>query len=96
MLTPQQLTTLNEIDFRRQVALALGYPEKRKTVGITTEQETDFQRLDKETHDQLYRIDCDMLGQAIQILTPHQRQQLQEKVDRRMCGDLPAKPDQHN
>jgi Spy/CpxP family protein refolding chaperone len=91
ILTPQQLTMLNEINFRRQVALALGYPEKRKTVGITAQQAADFQRLDKEAHEQLYRIDRKMLGQAMQILTPHQRQQLQEEVDRRMHGDLPAR-----
>ncbi|MEN6365627.1 MAG: hypothetical protein ABFC88_02300 [Thermoguttaceae bacterium] len=93
ILTPQQLKTLNEINFRRQVALALGYPEKRKTVGITAQQEADFQRLDKETHEQLFRIDQEMLGQAMQILTPHQRQQLREEIDRRMCGDSPAKPE---
>jgi len=28
MLTPQQLATLNEINFRRQVVLALGYPKR--------------------------------------------------------------------
>ena len=89
VLSPQQLATLNEINFRRQVTLALGYPEKRKTVGITPQQEAEFQRLDKETHEQLYRIDREMLGQAMKILTPRQRRQLQTEVDRLMQGDLP-------
>lgn len=93
MLTPQQLTTLTEINFRRQVVLALGYPEKRKTVGITAQQEAGFHRLDTETHEQLYRIDREMLGQVLKILTPGQRQQLQAEVDRRMHGDLSEKPE---
>jgi len=92
ILTPQQRTTLNEINFHRQVALALGYPEKRKTVGITAQQEADFQRLDNKFHEQLYRIDREMLGQALEVLTPRQRQQLHEEADRRRHGDLPAKP----
>ncbi|MCX7425562.1 MAG: hypothetical protein NTW96_08065 [Planctomycetia bacterium] len=65
ILNPRQLTTLNEINFRRQAALALGYPEKRKTLGVTAQQAADFQRLDEETHGRLYRIDREMLGQAL-------------------------------
>ena len=83
ILTPQQLTTLNEINFRRQVVLALGYPEKRKTIGMTDQQTADLQRLDKETNEQQYRIDQEMLGQALKILTPRQREQLREEIDRR-------------
>ena len=90
ILTPQQLTTLNEINFRRQVALVLGYPEKRKTVGITAQQAADFQRLDKETHEQLYRIDREMLGQALETLTPRQREQLREEIDQRAHGKFPV------
>ena len=93
ILTPQQLTTLNEINFRRQVALALGYPEKRKTVGVTAQQAADFQRLDKETHERLYRIDREMRGQALETLTPRQREQLREEIDRRAHGNFPVKPD---
>ncbi len=82
ILSPQQLTMLNEINFRRQVALALSYPEKRKTVGITAQQATDIQRLDKETHQRLYRIDREMLGQALETLTPQQRERLRGEIDR--------------
>lgn len=93
ILTPQQLTTLNEINFRRQVALALGYSKKRKTVGVTAQQAADFQRLDKESHERLYRIDREMLGQALETLTPRQREQLREEIDRRAHGIFPVKPD---
>ena len=86
ILTPQQLATLNEIDFHRQVVLALGYPEKRQSIGMTDQQKVDLQRLDKETHEQLYRIDREMLGKALEILTPSQREQLSAEIDRRI-GD---------
>ena len=86
ILTPQQLTTFNEIDFRRKVALALGYPEKREKVRITEQQSTAFQRLDKGTHERRYRIDCEMLARALESLTPRQQEQLREKIDRRFYG----------
>jgi len=86
ILTPQQLTTLNEVNFRRQVALALGHPEKRKTVGVAAQQAADFQRLDMVSHERLYRIDREMLKQALEILTSRQRQQLREEIDRRVHG----------
>jgi hypothetical protein len=83
ILTPHQLTLLTEINFRRQVVLALGYPKKGETIGMTDEQTADLQRLDKETHKQLYRIDREMLGKALEILTPSQRAQLGAEIDRR-------------
>jgi hypothetical protein len=83
ILTPQQLTDLKEIDFRRAVVLALGYPEKRKAVGITEQQEADLARINKETDEQLYRIDREMMGQAIKILSAQQQQKLREKIDER-------------
>jgi hypothetical protein len=66
ILTPHQLTILKEISFRRQVVLALGYPKKRETIGMTDQQTSDLQRLDTETHEQLYRIDREMLGKALE------------------------------
>lgn len=86
ILTPQQLTTFNEIDFRRKVALALGYPEKREKIGITAQQTADFEQLAKETHERWYRIDRETLEQALETLTPRQREQLREEIDRRVYG----------
>ena len=83
ILTPQQLTALNEINFRRQVALALSYPEKRKTVEITTRQAAGLKRLDKENLKHLHRIDRETLAKAISILSPRQREQLRVEIDRR-------------
>jgi len=83
ILSPQQLTTLNEIDFRRRVVLALGYPEKRKTVGITAQQEAEFQRLAEQRYPQLYRIEREMRARVVAILTPEQRKQLQDEIDHR-------------
>ena len=83
ILTPQQLATLGEINFRRQAALAIGYPEKRKTIDVTVEQAAEFQRLDNETHERLYRIDREMLGQVLDILTPRQQEELRGEIDRR-------------
>ena len=87
ILTPQQLTTFNEIDFRRKVALALGYPEKREKVRITEQQSDAFQRLDKGNHERRYRIDCEMLARALEALTPRQQEQLREEIDRRFYGE---------
>ena len=83
ILTPEQLTLLNEINFRRQVMLALGYPEKRESIGMTDQQQADLQRLDKESSEQQYRIDREMLGKVLEIITPPQREQLIAEMDRR-------------
>jgi hypothetical protein len=37
-LTSKQLATLNEINFRREVVLALGYPKKRDELSLTEQQ----------------------------------------------------------
>lgn len=86
ILTPQQLTSLKEIDFRRKVVLALGYPDKREAIGITDEQTTELRRLDARTQEQLYRIDREMLEKVLEILTLHQRNQLSTEIDRRIGG----------
>lgn len=83
ILTPQQLTTLVEINFRRQVVLALGYPEKRDSIGMTDQQKADLQRLDNESSEQQYRIDREMLGKVLELITPPQRQQLIAEIGRR-------------
>ncbi|WP_146531223.1 hypothetical protein [Novipirellula artificiosorum] len=86
ILTPRQLATFNEIEFRRKAALALGYPEKREKVGMTEQQFAAFQRLDKETHQRRYRIDCEMLARALGSLSPRQQERLREKIDRKFYG----------
>jgi hypothetical protein len=86
ILTPQQLATLNEINFRRQVVLAVGYPKKQEMIGMTNPQKVDLQRIYKETHEQLYPIDREMLGRALEIVTPVQREQLSAGIDRRIGG----------
>lgn len=83
ILTAAQLTMLDEINFRRQVVLALGYPEKRESIAITDAQQADLQRLDNETHAEHYRIDRQMFGKVLELLTPSQREQLTAKIERR-------------
>jgi len=83
ILTPQQLTTLVEINFRREVVLALGYPKKRESIGMTDQQKADLQRLNKDSSEQQYGIDREMLGKVLEIITPHQREQLIAEIDRR-------------
>jgi hypothetical protein len=84
ILTPTQLKMIEEIDFRRKVVLALGYPEKRKTIRMTEKQEADLQRLNKsqEMQDALVRMDQETSDQALKILTSRQREQLQEEIDK--------------
>ncbi|MEX2114643.1 MAG: hypothetical protein WD845_15730 [Pirellulales bacterium] len=86
MLTPRQLAMLNEIDFRRRVVLALGYPEKRAKVGLSAQQATTLDQLDQVTHERRYRVDRDMLARAVEITTPAQREQLQTKIERQGYG----------
>jgi Spy/CpxP family protein refolding chaperone len=86
ILTPQQLATLNEINFRRQVVLAVGYPEKQKSIGMTDPQKAEIERIYKETHERLSPVDREMLGKVLEILTPAQREQLGAEIDRRMGG----------
>lgn len=82
ILTPQQLTMLNEINFHRQVALALCYPEKSKKVGITAQQTAEFQRLDKENLKHLYCIDDEALAKVMKMITPRQREKLRDEIKR--------------
>jgi hypothetical protein len=81
ILTPKQLKVLDEIGLRRRVVLAMGYPEKQESIGITDEQRAGIERIGNETHDRLYRIDREMLAKAVEILTPPQRDQLRAKSD---------------
>ncbi len=83
ILTSEQLAKFNEIEFRRKVALALSYPEKRKKVGITEQQLAAFEQLEQEAHAQNYRIDCEMLDRALESLTPEQEEQLRVIIDGR-------------
>jgi hypothetical protein len=86
ILTPEQLATLNSINLRRQVVLAVGYPQKQQSIGMTGPQKADLERISKETHDQLEPIDRQMIGRALDILTPAQRQQLGAEIDRQFGG----------
>jgi hypothetical protein len=86
ILTPQQLQRLKEVDFRRKVVLALSYPEKRESIGMTGEQKAELQRLKQLAHDALYRIDREMLEKALAILTPAQVDQLRPQIERRVAG----------
>ncbi|TWU12086.1 hypothetical protein CA54_09040 [Symmachiella macrocystis] len=83
ILTPPQLIMLNEINFRRQVVLALSSPDKRGLLGVTAKQTAALRRFDKELYEKKYRIDRKMLGKAIEIITPSQRAQLNAEIDRR-------------
>lgn len=84
ILTPQQLAKLEEIDFRRKVVLALGYPEKRASIGITAEQLAELERFDDETMEKLQRIDREMLAKALSVLTRAQRDQLATLIEQRI------------
>jgi hypothetical protein len=86
ILSPEQLTKLNEINFRRQVVLALGYPEKQEMIGMTDQQKAALAQLETYTSEQLHHIDREMLGKALEIITPTQRKQLSAEIDRRVRG----------
>ena len=83
ILTPQQLKMLGELDFHRKVVLALGYPEKRQATAMTDQQTADFERLVKENREALVRSGQEIAARALEMLTPDQRQQLRETIDRR-------------
>jgi hypothetical protein len=83
ILTADQLATLREIDVRRQVVLTLGAQDRRKAAGISDQQAADLARIGKETSEQLYRVDREMLGRAMKLLTPDQREKLEKKIDQR-------------
>ena len=82
ILKPDQMTKLDELDFHRKVVLALGYREKRQSLGISEAQEAARSTIEKQTHNQLYRIDREMLGKGLAILTPAQRELLRMKTER--------------
>jgi hypothetical protein len=84
VLTPQQLATLNDIDFRRRVTLAFGYPEKRKSAGVTDRQFDAYKRLVREAHKPMYELDRAMLARAVDILTPAQKEKMRAVVKERL------------
>ena len=83
ILTPMQLATLNDIDFRRRVALAFGYAEKRKAAGTTEQQFEGYKRLLEEAHEPLYAMDREMLARAVDILTSAQKEKMRAIIDAR-------------
>jgi hypothetical protein len=83
ILTPEQLTTLKEIDFRRRVTLAFGYPEKRKTAGVSERQFDDYKRLVREAHKPMYDLDRALLARAVDILTPAQKEKMRAVIKER-------------
>ena len=83
ILAPEQLATLNEIDFRRRVVLAFGYPEKRKSADITEQQVADYEQLVKSAHKPMYEMDREMLGRAVEILTSAQKDKLHAIMNER-------------
>jgi Spy/CpxP family protein refolding chaperone len=76
ILTPEQRAQLDEANFRRQILLALNYPEKRAEVGVTAEQLAAWQALADEARTRLHAVDQKMLADVLQIVTPKQREQL--------------------
>jgi hypothetical protein len=85
-LTPRQLTMLQELELRGRVALALEYPEKREAVGFSADQTTRLALMGQEDHERTYRIDREMLAQAIAILTPQQQDRAKDAILRRIYG----------
>ena len=84
ILTPEQLTTLNEIDLHRQVVLAFGYPEKRKSVDVTEQQVAGYEQLLKDAHKPMYEMDREMLGRAMEIFTSAQKDKLRAIMAERL------------
>jgi hypothetical protein len=61
----------------------LSSPETRTKLGLSSEQQAALAKLDRESHDRLYRIDREQLDKALAILSPKQREQLTAELDRR-------------
>ncbi len=77
------MALLKQFDFQRAVVLALGYPDKRTSIGITEQQAAELDALDRELHDDQYQIDREMLDKAVELLTPEQA----PRLARRMTSD---------
>jgi hypothetical protein len=86
LLTPAQLAALEEIDLRRKVVLALGYPEKRESISMSNEQQASLERLNHMNHAKLYQMDREMLATAVNLLDSQQKQQLQAEIAERIGG----------
>lgn len=84
ILTPEQRTLLDQIEFRRKVLLAMGYPEKQASIGVSADQKAALERLEQETFRELFRIDHAMIQKAAGVFSPDQREQL-----RRMISEQP-------
>lgn len=82
ILTPKQIAALKDIDLRRRMLLALGYADKRKTLGITDPQTAELNRIDRETIDGLRRIESEMIRKPLDVLTPVQQTKLREMFNR--------------
>jgi hypothetical protein len=68
-----------------RVILALGYPEKRKTLRLTEKQEAELERLQnsKESQENVSRMDQVTTSQALKLLTPRQNELLKAEIDKR-------------
>jgi hypothetical protein len=81
ILTPAQRAQLTDANFRRQVVLALNYPEKRGEVGITADQLAAWEALADQARTRLHAVDRQMLDDVLEIVPPKQREQLTELIE---------------
>jgi hypothetical protein len=83
LLTPQQLAGLKDILFRMWSFGSLINPDDQKNLGLSDQQKTDLQRIDREFQEKAEKNEQEMFKKALDILTPGQQEKLHEELDHR-------------
>jgi len=80
ILLPHQRQQLEGIAFRMRAQSALANPKFRQQLGFDEGQERAIQELRKELDERMRQLQREMLEKSLQVLTPEQRQQLEQQL----------------
>ncbi len=82
LLTPKQVATLKEIEFRNAVNAALYSAEAQKKLGMSDAQKARLRQLEQEHQESDQATQRATIEKSLAVLTDLQRQRLREELDR--------------
>lgn len=83
ILLPHQLDKLKQIDFRRRAPYALQSPSTLKKLGINDQQQEKLKQIREKLVEEYQQMQKKALDDALKVLTPEQKKQLEEQLSTR-------------
>lgn len=86
LLTPAQLASYRDMAFQNIAEVAVSDPVMLDQIGATAKQRAAVRRHQWELYEVMQQFACEMGEKELKLLTPEQREKLQQEIDRRMSG----------